>query len=143
MTDFIEWDDKYGVDIPETDEFRKKLLDMFNSLIKMKKENADGKDITNLITEINDFSKIYFSREEKLLAKRKYPDLDVHSKSHRQFIKKAIGLRREIAEDVNNLPIEDIISLRDWLLEHFTTNDSLFVPFLRIHGYIEEVESKK
>ncbi len=143
MTDIIEWDDKYGVDVPEIDDLKKQLLNMFNTLIEMKKKKTDAKDITNLITEINDFSKIFFSREEKLLGKKKYPDLDTHSKSHRQFIKKAIGLRREIAEDVNSLPIEEIVELRGWLLEHFETNDSLFVPFLRIHAYIEDVEGKK
>ena len=143
MTDIVEWDEKYSVDVPELDECHKQLMDMFNTLIELKTNKGDAKDVANLVTEINDFSKIFFSKEEKLLNRKGYPDLETHAKSHRRFIKKAIGLRREIAEDVDNLPIEDIVDLRDWLVTHFQTSDVLFIPFLRIHRYVDECESKK
>lgn len=143
MTNIIVWDEKYSVKVPELDECREQLMDMFNTLIEMKTNKGEAKDIANLITEINEFSKIYFSREEKILGRKKYPDLDVHSKAHRRFIKKAIGLRREIAEDIDNLSIEDIVELRDWLIAHFESADTLFIPFLRIHRYVEECENKR
>ena len=143
MTNLIEWDEKYSVDVPELDESRKQLMDMFNNLIEMKINKSDHKDVVNLVTEINDFSKIFFSKEEKILARKGYPDLGTHSKAHRRFIKKAIGLRREIAEDVDNLAIEDIVGLRDLLVTHFEFLDTLFIPFLRIHKYVDECENKK
>ncbi|MCW8801472.1 MAG: bacteriohemerythrin [Desulfobacter sp.] len=143
MTNIIEWDEKYSVDEPELDECRKQLMDMFNTLIEIKTNKGDTKDVANLITDINDFSKIFFSKEEKILGRKGYPDLDTHSKIHRRFIKKAIGLRREIAEDVDNLAIEDIVELRDWLITHFEATDALFIPFLRIHRYVDECENKK
>lgn len=143
MTNIIEWDKKYGVDVPELDECRKQLMDMFNSLIEMKTNKGDAKDIINLVTEINDFSKILFSQEEKVLGQKGYPDLDIHSKSHRRFVKKALGLRREIAEDVDTLLVEDILALRNLLVSHFESADKLFIPFLRIHRYVDECETKK
>lgn len=143
MTNIIEWDEKYSVDVPELDECRKQLMDMFNTLIEIKTNKGDAKDVANLITDINDFGKIFFSKEEKILGRKGYPDLDTHSKTHRRFIKKAIGLRREIAEDVDNLAIEDIVALRDWLITHFEATDTLFIPFLRIHRYVDECENKK
>jgi len=143
MTNIIEWDEKYSVDVPELDECRKQLMDMFNNLIEMKANKGDAKDVANLVTEINDFCKIFFSKEEKILGRKGYPDLGTHSKAHRRFIKKAIGLRREIAEDVDNLAIGDIVELRDLLLTHFESLDTLFIPFLRIHKYVDECENKK
>ncbi|HBT89933.1 bacteriohemerythrin [Desulfobacter sp.] len=143
MTNIIEWDKKYSVDVPELDECQKQLMDMFNTLIEMKTSKADAKDVANLITEINDFSKIFFSKEEKLLGSKGYPDLDTHSKAHRRFIKKALGLRREIAEDVDHLAIEDIVELRNWLITHFEFTDIMFIPFLRLHRYVDECENKK
>ena len=143
MTNIIEWDKKYSVDVPELDECQKQLMDMFNTLIEMKTSKADAKDVANLITEINDFSKIFFSKEEKLLGSKGYPDLDTHSKAHRRFIKKALGLRREIAEDVDHLAIEDIVELRNWLITHFESTDIMFIPFLRLHRYVDECENKK
>ncbi|HAR33721.1 MAG TPA: chemotaxis protein [Desulfobacter sp.] len=143
MTNIIEWDKKYSVDVPELDECQKQLMDMFNTLIEMKTSKADAKDVANLITEINDFSKIFFSKEEKLLGSKGYPDLDTHSRAHRRFIKKALGLRREIAEDVDHLAIEDIVELRNWLITHFEFTDIMFIPFLRLHRYVDECENKK
>jgi len=143
MTDIVEWDEKYSVDVPEIDACQKKLIDMFNTLIELKTNKGETKDVANLITEINDFSKIFFSKEEKMLGQKEYPDLETHAKAHRRFIKKAIGLRREIAEDVDNLSKEDIVELRDWLVAHFESEDALFVPFLRIHRYVEACENKK
>ncbi|MCG8683355.1 MAG: bacteriohemerythrin [Desulfobacterales bacterium] len=142
MDHIKEWDEKYSVDIPELDECQKEILSKFNTLIELKVNKADAKTVTNMISEINDFSKMYFAKEEKLLRKRKYPDLDTHSKAHRQFIKNSISLRREIAEDVENLTMEVIVELRDWLVDHIETSDSLYVPFLRIHQYIDDVDKK-
>ena len=142
MTNIIEWDEKYSVDVPEIDECQKQLMDMFNTLIDVKTNKGEAKDVANLINEINEFSKIFFSKEEKILGRKGYPDLETHSKAHRRFIKNAIGLRREIAEDVDNLSIEDIVELRDWLVAHFESADTLFIPFLRIHKYVEECGNK-
>ena len=138
----IEWDPKYSVDIEEIDEFQKKMFEMFNELIDIKSTNSDAKAYAGLISDINDYGKLYFSREEKILRKRGYPDFDSHAKAHRQFIRSSISLRREIAEDINNLTIEAILELRDWLIRHIEKTDSLYIPFLRIHQFIDDRNKK-
>jgi len=140
--DKIEWDPKYSVDVEEIDIHQKKMFELFNQLIDMKEETQEPKAYANMITEINDYSKLYFSREEKILKKKGYPDYESHSKAHRQFIRNSISLRREIAEDFNNLTMEVIKELRDWFINHIETNDALYVPFLRIHKYIEDANQK-
>lgn len=142
MAEKIEWDKKYSVDVPEIDEFQKELFEKFNALIDMKSKKVDVKAATNMISDINDYSKMFFAREEKLLRRNKYPDLESHSKAHRQFIKNSISLRREIAEDINNLTMDVIIELRDWLVNHVETSDSLYVPFLRIQQHIDNAQRK-
>jgi len=142
MVNTIEWDEKYSVDVPELDEFQKGLFEKFNTLIEMKSTKLDAKAATNMISDINDYSKMFFSKEERILRRRGYPDLETHAKAHRRFIKNSIGLRREIAEDISNLTMEIILDLRDWLVEHIETSDSLYVPFLRIHQYIDDTGKK-
>ncbi len=142
MTNKIEWEEKFSVDVPELDAFQKELLERFNTLIDMKTNNEEAKAVTNMISDINDFSKMYFAREEKILRQRKYPDLESHAKAHRQFVRNSISLRREIAEDINNLTMEVILEIRDWLVDHIETSDSLFVPFLRIHQYVDDTKRK-
>jgi hemerythrin len=138
----IEWDPKYSVDVEEIDNYQKKIFEMFNELIDMKNIGADVKEYTGLVSDINDFSKLYFSGEEKILKKRGYPDFESHTKAHRQFIRSSISLRREIAEDIDNLTLEAIVELRDWLINHIVTSDSLYIPFLRINQYIDDRNKK-
>lgn len=134
----IAWDPKFSVDVPEIDNHQKKMFALFNALIDLKHQNSDPKALANMISEINDYGKLYFSTEERILRKRGYPDREIHARAHRRFIRSAISLRREIAEDVDNLTMDTILELRNWLVDHITTSDSLYVPFLRVHQYIEE-----
>jgi len=138
----MEWDLKFSVDVEEIDVYQQKMFELFNQLIELKENKKDAKDCINLITEINDASKLYFSTEERLLKKQKYPDYQVHSKMHREFTKRSINLRREIAEDINNLTIEAIIDLRQWMIDHILDMDAKYIPFIRISDYIKESEKK-
>lgn len=134
----MDWEEKFSVDIEEIDVHQKKMFELFNQLIDLKQEGGDTKECVNMISVINEYSKLYFSTEEKYLRRKGYPDFSAHSKAHRQFTKSSISLRREISEDINNLTDDVINGLRDWLINHIVTFDSLYIPFLRINKYIEE-----
>lgn len=139
----MDWDEKFSVDIEEVDIYQQKMFELFNQLIELKENKKDAKECINLISEINEASKQYFAIEEKILRKNKFPDFSTHSKAHREFTKRSIALRREIAEDINNLTTDVIIELRQWLIDHIETLDALYVPFIRITDYIKSTEKKK
>ncbi|MDA3787369.1 MAG: bacteriohemerythrin [Desulfobacula sp.] len=139
----IEWDPKYSVDIEEIDIHQKKMFELFNQLIDVDKSENDFKGCINIISDINEYSKLYFTTEERYLRKKGYPDLAAHARVHRQFIRNAISLRREISENMANLTDDVIMELRDWLINHILKLDSNYVPFLRIAKYIEESKQKK
>jgi len=141
-TEKMEWEPKYSVDIEEIDEHQKKMFELFNQLIDMKKSEVDVKEIVNMISVINEYSKLYFSTEEKYLRKKDYPDFEAHSKAHRQFTKSFISLRRNVSDDIGILTFEVIDELRNWLINHMLTFDSLYIPFLRIDRYIDESKQR-
>lgn len=136
--EIVEWDPKYSVGIEEIDNHQKKMFELFNQLIEMKQSKVESKECINMISEINEYSKLYFSTEEKYLRKKGYPDFGDHAKSHRQFTKSSISLRREVAEDIKNLTDDIINEFREWLINHILTMDALYIPFLRIDQYIED-----
>jgi hemerythrin len=138
----IEWEKKYSVDVEEIDIHQKKMFELFNQLIDMKSSKTDIKDCVNIITEINEYSKLYFSTEEKYLKKKGYPDFNSHAKAHRQFAKISISLRREISENEDSLTLDVIEEMRNWLINHILTRDTLYIPFLRINQYIEDSKKK-
>ena len=139
----IVWDNKLSVKIKEIDELQKKMFALFNVLIDLKNKNAGRKECSNMISEINEYAKYFFSKEEEYLKKVKYPDFDIHAKEHRNFIKIIIILRRQVSDNKENLSNDAIKSLRNWLIEHILSHDLLYVPFLRINNYIESCKIKK
>ncbi|MFH2058099.1 MAG: bacteriohemerythrin [Pseudomonadota bacterium] len=136
----LEWDPKFSVSIEDIDKYQQKMFEMFNQLLDLKKNKNEAKEYIDLISDINEFSKLYFGAEEKILRKIKYPDYAAHAKAHRQFTKNFISLRREIAEDVENLTDQAIVELREWLINHILELDSMYIPFIRITDYIEKSE---
>ena len=138
----LEWEKKYSVDVEEIDIHQKKMFELFNLLIDMKTSKTDIKDCVNVITEINEYSKLYFSTEEKYLKKKGYPDFNSHAKAHRQFAKISISLRLEVSENEASLTFDVIEEMRNWLINHILTRDTLYIPFLRINQYIEDSKKK-
>lgn len=138
----IEWEKKYSVDTEEIDMHQKRMFELFNQLIEMKKSKTDIKDCITMITEINEYSKLYFSTEERHLKKKGYPDFNTHAKAHRQFAKLSITVRREISENEESLTFDVIEEMRNWLINHILTLDTLYIPFLRINQYIEDSKKK-
>ena len=109
---------------------------------QMQTSKTDIKDCVNVITEINEYSKLYFSTEEKYLKKKGYPDFNSHAKAHRQFAKISISLRLEVSENEASLTFDVIEEMRNWLINHILTLDSRYIPFLRINQYIEAAKKK-
>ncbi len=139
----IEWDKELSVDIPEIDELQKKMFALINALIDLKEKNADEKECANMISEISEYSKYFFSIEEEYLKKSRYPELSEHSKMHRKFETFVMDLRRLVSDDKKNLNKEMINNLKDLLIDHIKIFDLKYVPFLRINSFIDKFEKKK
>ena len=136
----IEWDERLSVDIPEIDELQKKMFALLNVLIDLKHNQKDAKECSNMVAEINEYSRYFFSKEEEYLRKNGYPEIDTHAKEHRKFIKTVISLRRQVTEDKDNLNYDVIKQMRDWLVDHIITSDLMYVPFIRTNTYLKELK---
>lgn len=134
----IEWTEDLSVDLREIDDLQKKMFALFNALIDLKESDAEAKECANMMSEINEYAKYYFSQEEEILRENKYPELELHSGEHKHFTKHTISMRRIVSEDKENLTYESIRELQDWLVDHIKEHDLLYVPFLRINRFIEE-----
>ncbi|MEA2061820.1 MAG: bacteriohemerythrin [Thermodesulfobacteriota bacterium] len=137
----IDWDEKLSVDINEIDELQKKMFALFNVLIDLKEKDADNKECSAMVAEINEYTRYYFSLEEAYLRKCGYPDTDAHAREHRRFIKNTISLRRQVSDDRDNLSYEIIKNMRDWLVEHIISCDLKYVPFVRTSRLIKEMKN--
>ena len=141
--DKIDWDEKLSVDITEIDELQKKMFALFNVLIDLKEKDADAKECSAMVAEINEYTRYFFSQEEAYLKQCGYPELSAHAKEHKRFIKITVALRRQVSEDKENLSYEIIKTMRDWLVEHIINCDLQYVPFVRTSQLMEKLKKQK
>ncbi len=139
----IEWGKELSVDIPEIDELQKKMFALINALIDLMEKDAEGKECSNMISEISEYSKYFFSIEEEYLSKSNYPELKNHSKRHRKFETFVMDIRRLVVDDKSNLDTEMINNLSGLLINHIKVYDLKYIPFLRTNSFIDKYNKEK
>jgi hemerythrin-like metal-binding domain len=127
----VSWDEKMSVGVEVLDDDHKKLLDIFNTLLKSGIAAKDPANLTDLLGGLVDYTKVHFAREEEIMERHAYPDLDAHKAAHRYFIDEIQKLSQD-DDDSNEmmLRIDLILLLKEWLVEHIQSVDMQYKPFM-------------
>ncbi len=127
----VSWDEKMSVGVEVLDDDHKKLLDIFNALLKSGIAAKDPVNLTDLLGNLVDYTKVHFAREEDIMERQGYPDLDAHKAAHRYFIDEIQKLSQD-DDDSNEmmLRIDLILLLKEWLIEHIQSVDMQYKPFM-------------
>ena len=127
----VSWDEKMSVGVAVLDDDHKKLLDIFNALLKSGIAAKDPGNLTDLLGSLVDYTKVHFAREEDIMERQGYPDLDAHKAAHRYFIDEIQKLSQD-DDDSNEmmLRIDLILLLKEWLIEHIQSVDMQYRPFM-------------
>lgn len=132
----IEWNDSYSVGFDTFDEDHKKLFGMLNTL-ESNLLDPTTKD-SALISVINDliaYAEFHFGKEEDVMARFDYPDLEKHKKEHDAF-KEDVNSYTSLAAFGNLPPADKVMDfLRNWLLNHILKTDMEYTPFLKEKGF--------
>lgn len=127
----VSWDEKMSVGVEVLDDDHKKLLDIFNALLKSGIAAKDPVNLTDLLGSLVDYTKVHFAREEDIMERQGYPGLDAHKAAHRYFIDEIEKLSQD--DDESNemmLRIDLILLLKEWLIEHIQSVDMQYRPFM-------------
>ncbi len=133
---FIEWNDKFSVNIKEVDAQHKKLVSMINELYDAMKAGR-GSDITGkILSGLIQYVGTHFATEERLMSAHNYPGYQAHKSEHQKFSQKASELQKEFQKGVPVLTVELFSFLKDWLQGHILNADKKFGPFLNNKGVV-------
>ena len=127
----VAWDESMSVGVGILDSDHKRLLDMFNGLLKTGVSTKSKDDLIPLINGLRDYTDVHFRREEAFMERHGFPDLEEHKAAHRYFVDEVEKLGRELAGDhTMMLRIDLILLLKDWLIEHIQSTDKQYKPYL-------------
>lgn len=130
---FVTWTEDLSVGVDALDEDHRELIGIFNEVLETKQNNTKREDLLGLLDRLVDYTRFHFSREEALMRKRNYPDLDAHKAQHDGFIHRIIDLKRQYeAGSALMLRIDLVITLNDWLIDHIRNTDMDYRPYMAV-----------
>lgn len=129
--EFVTWDSSMSVGDDLLDGDHRRLLDMFNGLLKTNVATKAKDDVSALLANLVEYVDVHFSREEEALERCRYPGLTAHKAAHRYFTDEVHKLHAEFgSSNAMMLRIDLILLLKEWLIEHIQSTDMQYKPFV-------------
>jgi len=119
----IEWSDSLSVGFAEMDEDHKKLVELVNRLNKVVIEDADGKVIADILSELLSYTQWHFRHEERLMQQYAYPGLNLHKEEHEALTSQALKLNEKYQGGDATVPGMLMPFLKNWLTNHILGTD--------------------
>lgn len=133
---FIEWDDKFSVNVKEIDDQHKGLFKIINDLNDAVSEDKAADIIEVTVHKMIEYAQVHFATEEKYMAKFNFSGYPEHKMEHNKFSLKALELNERLKAGVYVLSSEIMRFLKDWLTDHILTTDKKFGPYFNENGLV-------
>ena len=128
---YIEWSDKFSVNVKEIDEQHKKLIGMINKLYDGLFDIEVQKVVIN---EMIEYTKTHFATEEKYMVQFQFSGYEEHKKEHEELTEKAIAIKNTFERTKCPLSLAILDFLKEWLENHLLETDMKYVELFNEHG---------
>ncbi|RPH32753.1 MAG: hypothetical protein EHM93_07960 [Bacteroidales bacterium] len=112
---------KADTNIPLDDKGHRKLIEIHSHIKNLLNSGGNKNDLTEIFFALSYFYENYLIKEEILLKRMGYPNLECHSESHKTFIRKIEKLKDSINKDAMRVLKELDIFILDWVKDHEAT----------------------
>lgn len=128
---FLDWENKYKVDVEIIDEQHEHLFEivntMYDSIVRGDEQNA----LEEILSELINYTVYHFETEEKLFKEYGYPEYEEHKAQHDELCKQVVELQEQFKLKVVTITFEVMDFLSGWLQEHTTQSDLKFADYMR------------
>ena len=128
---FMPWTSELELGIEEIDNQHKELVRLANVLHDEISGPAPQREAIGAVLEgLVDYTHNHFIVEEVLFQQQNYPETPAHQAQHNRFTGTAMDLLMRF-EDGEEVSIEALEFLKDWLVHHICKVDRAYLPFFR------------
>ncbi|AWK88831.1 bacteriohemerythrin [Azospirillum thermophilum] len=128
--DHVAWDETMSVGVAILDDDHKKLLDMFNGLLRTGITAGNRDDLCALLGSLRAYTTVHFAREEEWMESHGFPELPAHKAAHRYFVEEVEKLHRDFeGSNTTMLRVDLILLLKEWFIEHIQHVDAQYRPY--------------
>lgn len=130
----IKWNDELSVNISEIDRQHQQLIIMINELHSAMLQGRGKQMLGKIMKGLSEYIDEHFATEEKYFARFNYPETKNHVREHAEFIEKINGFKQDLLRGKQDITIEMIDFLSEWLSNHILIIDKQYEQYLHKHG---------
>lgn len=130
----IKWRDGFNTGIEEIDNQHKSLVDTINKLYENITGGNDNITLNEIFVELFDYANHHFTTEENYMLRFNFDGYQEHKAEHDYFKERINKIRLEYPMSSDEMKIELMNFLRDWLINHLLEVDKGYVTLFKLHG---------
>lgn len=135
MSDLIAWSPAMSVGVSILDEDHRRIMGLINKLHGAMTEGAGKEALAEIMSGLHIYIQLHFESEESLLKQTNYPEVDSQHEMHEDMHKKTKEILRQFREEPNSVqPVEILLFLKNWWVEHIMKSDMKYADHLAAHG---------
>jgi hemerythrin len=121
----VKWIKKMATNVELIDKQHKTFLELCDNLDQSVNSSKSKNEVLTDIKFLEDYSKVHFSTEKKLMEEKKYPEIAGHIKLHTYFLDEIKIIREKAAAGLNGVEFASEIKekVTDWFVIHIEKTD--------------------
>lgn len=140
----LEWNDAMSTGVDAIDHDHKKLISLITKLAEAINHNYDKISLETVFSELENYVVQHFSREEALMRKCQYSELESHIKLHKAFADSIPSLKKRLLTTTSKqVAKETYLLLFNWLIDHIVGEDMKFTEQASTYGLVTTPKQKK
>ena len=128
---YFEWADDMVIDNGPIDDDHRKLIEQVNTLHSATSQGRGQDVVAQLLSSVIADTQEHLRREEQLMERAKFPNLERHKQGHAKFVEQLHDLQQKQKNGSITVASQLSSVLRDWLSLHIRRGDKELLQFLR------------
>ncbi len=130
----LRWNSSFDIGIDVIDKQHRFLMGIINDLYYVMMDGNSRDELKKLIRKLGVYASIHFAREEHFFKVFGYPHAETHKEEHNDFEDKIHGFENKFIRGEQELTLNILLFLSDWLVDHIKGSDQKYGPYLRERG---------
>ena len=127
----IDWDESLRLGVEEIDADHEDLIACYNAVFSASAEGVDPRLVDETLATLLEHTERHFRREEALMEKEAYADIESHRVEHEVLLGSALLLKnRSLSDPGRPMNAYSLLFLRSWLVNHILEADKEFAVFV-------------
>ncbi len=131
---FLEWDDKYSVNVKEIDKQNQEIFKIISKLLNAMADGTGDEIVGDILQNLTDYIIVHFRTEEYYFDKFNYPKSYSHKEEHEAFVQKVSEFKKSFKKGRENLYLDITNFILNWLMSHVLLSDKEYTKVFNENG---------